>query len=220
MGSGDDFLSEWNCPSVIGIVFVAIWSVVSGLVVSIAGDAVVDPPLVECFDLPGRSNDGGCVLSVSAGCASLLGVLADVDGICRWGLACCGASSYAVGASYPLSRDLSAIEVPVNGVEELKRALDGGWVADNEDDQLNNEGLIDLGVLLGFWLVPVWVLDERLAPIPSIAPVKLNIPLVIIDDIWVGVLPIGRSPDVDCRCPLPIGVALSIDEIPLIDGLN
>ena len=105
---------------------VAVGSVVSGLVVSVAGDLVVGPPLVGCFDLPGRSGGGGCVLGVSAGGASLLGVLAGVDAVCRCALACWGRSLGAVGRSGPLSRDLSAVGIPVEGVGGGGRALGGG----------------------------------------------------------------------------------------------
>lgn len=56
--------------------------------VSVAGDPVIEPPLVGYFDLPGRSSNGGWTLGMSGGGASLLGVLGGIEAICRWDLEC------------------------------------------------------------------------------------------------------------------------------------
>ena len=44
--------------------------------------------MIGYFNLPLRSDDGGCILGVSAGGASRLGVLAEVDEICLYVLGC------------------------------------------------------------------------------------------------------------------------------------
>ena len=43
--------------------------------VSIIGKAVIEPPLIEYFNLPLRSNNEECILKISAGKASRLGIL-------------------------------------------------------------------------------------------------------------------------------------------------
>ena len=56
--------------------------------VSIIGKAVIEPPLIVYFNLPLRSNNEECILKISAGKASRLGILARINDICRYDLEC------------------------------------------------------------------------------------------------------------------------------------
>jgi hypothetical protein len=58
---------------------VAICSVISGFIVSVIGGAVIDPPPELYFTLPRRSGTEGCILGMSAGDASRLGILPEID---------------------------------------------------------------------------------------------------------------------------------------------
>ena len=53
--SKNNFLLVYNCPSVIDIILVAIYSVISLAMVSIIGKAVIEPLKVLNFNFPPRS---------------------------------------------------------------------------------------------------------------------------------------------------------------------
>ena len=104
----------YDCLSVIGIILVAICSVISLAMVSIIGKAVIGPLGWLGFGFPPRSDIGAWILDISEGEASLLGILGKIELIWRYGFGCLGESSERVVVSKPLSLNLSTIDIPIS----------------------------------------------------------------------------------------------------------
>lgn len=80
-----------------------------------------------------------------------------------------------------------------------------------------NNILISLHNLLRFWLIPIYVPDIRLVPEPSTDPIIFKLFTLSNNDMNIEVLPVYRSPSIDCLCPLPTGNILSIILNPIIN---
>ena len=120
------------CPSVIEMTLVAIYSLISELMVSMIGREVIDP----LFKHELLSNNDECILKMSAGYASLAGNFDCNNEICLNDFACLDRSSKHIQQSNPLSLNLSAIDIPINGIIKESNDDEEECVLRMKDQQL------------------------------------------------------------------------------------
>ena len=181
--------------------------------VSMIGREVIDP----LFKHELLSNKEEWILKMSAGYASLAGNLDCSREICLNDFACLDKSSKHIILSNPLSLNLSAIDIPINGIIKESKDDEEECVLSMKENQLtNNKEEINFDNLLSDWLQPTYRPNNLFVPNPSI------VPKLFIDDDWSKVdrnklvLPVYRSPKINCLCPRPTGSILSTILNPVI----
>ena len=121
-------LFKYNWPSVMEMMFVAMNSVMSEFISSTMGRPVIEDPLIPQCSLPQRSRSPEWILKMSAGNASLLGILARMRESWRYDLAWDDRLSKHTMESLPFSWVFSQNESPIRGKQNDRSAWELEWV--------------------------------------------------------------------------------------------